>query len=67
MKDSAGNCVLEHKYDTDFRIVPQEKDMRADWKITLEDLKPGSYEVTVTACNVWNKMGDSQKVKVEIQ
>ena len=67
VKDSAGNCVLEHKYDTDFRIVPQEKDMRADWKITLEDLKPGSYEVTVTACNVWNKMGDSQKVKVVIQ
>ena len=63
VKDSAGQLVLARKYDTDFRIAPQEKDMRADWKITLDDLKPGSYEITVTACNVWNRMGDSQTVK----
>ena len=56
--------VLERKYHTDLYSAPQEENMRDSWQITLDGLAPGKYTVTVTACNVWDALGDTQTVEV---
>ena len=64
--NSDGKTVLEQKYHTDLYSAPQETDMRGTWEIALEGLAPGKYTISVTACNVWNALGDTQTVDVEI-
>ena len=62
--DENGKTVLERKYHTDLYSAPQEENMRDSWQITLDGLAPGKYTVTVTACNVWDALGDTQTVEV---
>ncbi|HAG69122.1 MAG TPA: hypothetical protein DCL38_04025 [Lachnospiraceae bacterium] len=61
-----GETVLERKYHTDLFSAPQEEEMRDTWEIDLEGLAAGKYTVSVTACNVWNAMGETQTVEAEI-
>lgn len=63
--DGEGRTVLEQKYHTDLYSAPQESDMRETWEIALDGLAPGNYTISVTACNVWNALGDTQTVDVE--
>lgn len=62
--DDDGQTVLERKYHTDLYSAPQEEDMRDSWEITLDGLEAGSYTISVTACNVWDALGDTQTVDV---
>ena len=50
----------ERKYQTDIFSVAQESEMAATVSISLGKLDTGkTYTVTVTACNVWDKAGDT--------
>ena len=64
--DGDGRTALERKYHTDLFSAPQEADMREKWEIALEGLAPGHYTVSVTACNVWNALGDTQEIEIDV-
>lgn len=61
-----GNTIVR-KYQTDIYSTAQEEDMATPVNINLDKLDKGkSYTVTVTACNVWDKVGDTLTTVVSL-
>lgn len=61
-----GNHIYR-KYQSDLYSVAQEEEMAETVVINLGTLPPGKYVVTVTACNVWNKFGDTLTALIELK
>lgn len=58
----------ERKYQTDIFSVAQESEMAATVSISLGKLDTGkTYTVTVTACNVWDKAGDTLTTVIDLK
>jgi 3',5'-cyclic AMP phosphodiesterase CpdA len=63
-----GNHIYR-KYQSDIYSVAQESEMAETVVINLGTLplSAGKYFVTVTACNVWNKFGDTLTAMIELK
>lgn len=66
--DNGSGTPEERKYQTDIFSVAQESEMAATVSISLGKLDTGkTYTVTVTACNVWDKAGDTLTTVIDLK
>ena len=66
--DDGSGKPIEHKYQTDIYSTAQEEDMATPVNLDLGTLDAGkAYTITVTACNVWEKAGDTLTALIELK